>query len=170
MTDLKERLLSHIKINIETDCWEWQGSKRNGYGRMIVGSRKDKTRKSKSAHRVSYEIYHGEIPIGMDVCHRCDNPCCVNPNHLFVGTRQDNINDRESKGRNKIQYGSKNGRAILNEDQVIEIREKRNLGMSFGKLSKEYGVCKKTIMRAASGQNWSTVDVPEPPKMKGGAE
>jgi hypothetical protein len=169
MTDLKERLLSHIKINIETDCWEWQGSKRNGYGRMIVGSRKDQTRKSKSAHRVSYEIYHGEIPIGMDVCHKCDNPCCVNPNHLFVGTRQDNINDRESKGRNKIQYGSKNGRAKLNENQVLEIRKKRNSGMPFEKIAKEYGVCKKTIIRAVNGHNWATV-VPEAPKMKGGAE
>lgn len=167
MIDLRERLLSHIKINTETNCWEWQGSKRNGYGRMIVGSRTDNTRKSKSAHRVSFEIYHGEIPDGMDVCHKCDNPCCVNPTHLFVGTRQDNMNDRESKGRNKIQYGSKNGRSKLKEHQVVEIRLKRNSGMSFGKLSKEYGVCKKTVMRAVSGQNWAMVDFPEAPKMKG---
>lgn len=168
MIDLKERLSSHIKINPETQCWEWQGSKRNGYGRMIVGSRTDKTRKSQSAHRISYEIYHGEIPDGMEVCHKCDNPCCVNPSHLFIGTRQDNINDRERKGRNKLQYGSKNGRSKLNESQVVEIREKRNLGMSFGKLSKEYGVCKKTIMRVVSRQNWATVNAPEAPK--GGAE
>lgn len=169
MIDLKERLLSHIKINPEKQCWEWQGSKRNGYGRMIVGSRKDGTRKSKSAHRVSYEIYNGDIPADMVVCHKCDNPCCVNPSHLFVGTVQDNVNDREEKSRNKIQYGSKNGRAKLNENQVLEIRKKRNSGMSFGKIAKEYGVCKKTIIRAVSGYNWKVVS-PEPPKMKGGAE
>ena len=169
MIDLKERLLSHIKINPEKQCWEWQGSKRNGYGRMIVGSRKDGTRKSKSAHRVSYEIYHGEIPTDMVVCHKCDNPCCVNPSHLFVGTVQDNVSDREAKSRNKIQNGSKNGRAKLNENQVLEIRKKRNSGMSFEKIAKEYGVCKKTIIRAVSGYNWKVV-FPEAPKMKGGAE
>jgi hypothetical protein len=129
---------------------------------MIVGSRADGTRKSMSAHRVSYEIAYGEIPDGMEVCHKCDNPCCVNPAHLFVGTRQDNIDDRERKGRNNPPKGEANPKAKLTESDVLEIRAKRLQGISFGKLAKEYGVCKKTIQCAASGKSWSYL--PEPPK------
>ena len=161
---LKERLISHVVKNEVSGCWEWQGSKRSGYGRMIVGSRKDGTRRSESAHRISYIVHRGEIPDGMEVCHRCDNRCCVNPDHLFIGTHQENMEDRESKGRNKPQSGEKNGRAKLSEADVLRIREKRESGVSFQKLANEYGVHKKTIMDAVSGKNWSIVSIPEPPK------
>ena len=97
---LKERLYSKIKINQYTGCWEWQGTLRNGYGRMIIGSRTDGTRRSESAHRVSYMLNYGEIPGGMEVCHKCDNPRCINPEHLFIGTRKYNIAEREAKERN----------------------------------------------------------------------
>ena len=162
--ELKERLLSHVIVNNTSGCWEWQGSKRGGYGRMIVGSRKDRTRKIESAHRVSYMTYYGSIPDGMEVCHKCDNRGCVNPEHLFLGTHQDNMDDRERKGRNKPQIGDKNGRAKLSENDVLEIRAKRRLGVSFQKIADEYGVHKKTVMDAVIGKNWACVLTPEPPK------
>lgn len=158
------RLRINSKKNPKTGCWEWCGSKRNGYGRLIVGSRTNGTRKSVSAHRASYEHFVGKIPVGMEVCHKCDNPCCINPNHLFLGTRQENIDDRESKGRNNPPKGEKNGRAKLSEIDVLEMRAKRKTGMSFQKIADEYGVHKKTVMDAVSGKNWASVSLPEPPK------
>ena len=166
MIELQERLLSHIKINAVTGCWEWQGSKRNGYGRMIVGSRTDGTRRSKSAHRVAYELYHGEIPNGMEICHKCDNPCCVNPSHLFIGTRQDNIDDRERKGRNITFIGEEQPRAKLTKKSVKDARwERVHKGTSFQVLADRYGVSKKTIQNAVNGVTWKCVRyMPEPPK------
>ena len=161
--NVQQRLMRHAEYNESSGCWEWLGSKRNGYGRMIIGSRTDGTRKSVSAHGISYELTYGEIPIGMEVCHKCDNPSCVNPSHLFLGTRQDNIDDRERKGRNNPPKGEKNAKAKLTEKDVLDIRKKRAAGKSFGKLAKEYGVCKKTIQNAVSGKSWGFL--PEPPEM-----
>ena len=115
-----QRLIRNIKINKTNGCWEWQGSKRNGYGRMIIGSRTDGTRKTVSTHRLSYELHYGEIPQGMEICHKCNNPCCINPDHLFAGTRQDNIDDRERKGRNNPPKGEKHAKAKLTEADVLQ--------------------------------------------------
>lgn len=88
---IKERFLLQIKI-IENGCWEWQGLRnKNNYGQ--VGHT--------SAHRFSYEFYKSKIPKGICVCHTCDNPPCVNPNHLWLGTRKDNNDDRDKKGRGR---------------------------------------------------------------------
>ncbi len=110
--DPKERLKSLVNINADTQCWIWQSSLKGKdkllqYGHLIVGSRINKTRKSISAHRYAYQVFVGEIPTDKWVLHRCDNPKCINPDHLFLGTRQDNIDDRESKHRNKINRDNK---------------------------------------------------------------
>lgn len=161
-----ERIKRNVTINPITDCWEWNGSKRNGYGRMIVGSRTDGTRRSASAHRVSYELHYGQIPGDMEVCHKCDNPCCVNPAHLFLGTRQDNVDDRERKGRNIIFTGEEQPRAKLTKKAVKDMRWERTYkGTSFQKLAIKYGVSKRTVQNAVKGETWKCVSYfPEPPK------
>lgn len=91
-------------------CWLWIGTLRsnaNGlsYGRLVVNSRTDGSRKSVAAHRYSYETHVGAIPVGMNVLHRCDNPSCVNPEHLHLGTQRENMIDCFARGRLKNQWG-----------------------------------------------------------------
>lgn len=94
-----DRFMSHVTKDDGTGCWLWNGSRNwAGYGLFLVGSRTT-GRRHNGAHRVSHELFNGPIPEGMDVCHRCDNPPCVNPAHLFVGTRRDNVLDMVTKGR-----------------------------------------------------------------------
>lgn len=163
---IRDRLKSMIVINPVSGCWEWQGAKRNGYGRTIIGSRKDGTRRTISAHRLSYEVWNGNIPDGYEVCHKCDNPACINPDHLFVGTRQDNIDDRERKGRNVIKIGEEQPRAKLTKKIVKDARwEHAYKGTSFQRLANRYGVNKKTIENAINKVTWECVPyMPEPPK------
>lgn len=162
---ISERIKLNVIVRPLTGCWEWKGYKVRGYGRTIIGSRTDGTRKTIAAHRLSYETFVGPIPDGMDVCHKCDNPCCVNPDHLFVGTRQDNIDDRERKGRNKPPKGVRNGNAKLTEDDVISARHERlQNNTSFQKLADKYGVSKHTIQDAVTGKRWAHVVMPDPPK------
>lgn len=158
MKSEKERLLSKITINPITGCWEWQGTKRRGYGRLTVGSRFDGTRRTASAHRLSFEVFNGAIPDGHEICHKCDNRKCINPEHLFSGVRQDNVNDREKKGRNITHSGESNPAAKLTKSKVLKIRQRKAQEMvSFEQLAKEYGVAKRTIQRAVSGETWKCV-------------
>ena len=92
-----ERVYRRTSIDDKTDCWNWLGGKNNlGYGLIRDGDR------MRTTHRVSYEANKGSIPHNLVVCHSCDNPSCVNPDHLWLGTMADNMQDMISKGRQRI--------------------------------------------------------------------
>ena len=119
-------------------CWEWKGRRLpGGYGQLSVRG------KNVCAHRVSYEIHTGPIPDGLDVCHRCDNPPCVRPDHLFLGTRSENLQDATRKRRTRTtpQYGWDNKKTKLSEEQVAEIRARYAAGeRNQSALAREFGV------------------------------
>lgn len=147
-------------------CWLWTAyCDKGGYGRLSWDG------KTRGAHQVSWELANGEIPDGQCVLHNCpsgDNPRCVNPVHLWLGTKSANSKDRDQKGRTatgiksgkhthpeSIQRGSRNGRAKLTEAQVVEIRRRYSEGgISHAKLGKEYGVGHETINLIVNGRTW----------------
>jgi hypothetical protein len=85
------------KINITDSCWIWSGAKNRGYGTAYFEGRQQ------GVHRIMYQMAYGEIPEAMFICHSCDNPECVNPDHLFAGTQKQNMEDRSNKGRHANQ-------------------------------------------------------------------
>jgi hypothetical protein len=149
---ITDRLLSKIRVNAETGCWIWTANKNNkGYGKLRVGDEKQ------YAHRVAYELYRGPIPKGIVVCHRCDNPACVNPDHLFLGTQAENIADMMVKGRQRLteRRGTCNGNSKLSEADVVAIRSAENLKLR--ELAAHYGVTPTLISYIRRGKNWSHV-------------
>lgn len=130
------------------ECWSWMAGKDGkGYGSFFVGTA------NYIAPRVSWAIHHGEIPNGLGVLHTCDNPPCVNPNHLFLGTQKDNNEDRENKGRGS--FGSKHGMSILKESDIKEIRELMKNGVSQEEIAKKFKVDRTTISAVKRGLSWS---------------
>ena len=113
----KQRFENKYLINETTDCWEWQHATNNiGYGMF----RFDKNT-MRTAHRVSYELFNGPIPAGMCVCHKCDNPICVNPKHLWAGTLKDNAQDMVAKGRHsKAMLGYKHKLATCEHCGIVK--------------------------------------------------
>lgn len=95
MDNTVERIIRGMRLEPETGCWVWKNNKdRDSYGRVRIGGRK-----TTGAHRLSYITFVGQIPNGMRVLHKCDNPSCVNPEHLFLGTHSDNMRDMYNKRR-----------------------------------------------------------------------
>lgn len=142
------------KVEKTDSCWLWTGgSDCNGYGRMGVGRSDEGTI---LAHRFSYELHRGPIAGNLFVCHRCDNPQCVNPNHLFLGTALDNVQDMIAKSRNA--HGEKAPWSKLTETQVTEIRQRYAAGGITQKaLAKEYGLIQTTVGEIVRRVIWKHV-------------
>ena len=138
-------------------CWEWKGNRhpRYKYGRITIDYH------PWAAHRLSWEIHYGEIPAGLNVCHICDNPPCVNPDHLFLGTHEENMKDMKIKGRGKGNpnlFGVNHPKSKLTDNHILEIRAKYSSGKySQRELAKEYKVTQPLIHRIVSRQMWKHV-------------
>lgn len=125
----------------KTLCWEWQGAlDEDGYG--IIGV------KQKLTHRLSYEFFVGPIN-GMNVCHSCDNPKCINPGHLWLGTHADNARDKTEKGR-----CSRKGRASLSVEDAISACSDMASGMSRPDAAEKYGICIATASHIKNRRTW----------------
>ena len=129
-----------------TGCIAWTGSRSDGYGRISCGGKIVKT------HRLAWELKHGPIPPGMEVCHRCDNPPCCNEEHLFLDTKAGNNADKMAKGRQS--KGAGTGTAKLTEADVREIRRRLALGETHRKIASYFGVDHKTVGYISRGKTW----------------
>ncbi|HDD9091832.1 TPA: HNH endonuclease [Escherichia coli] len=146
-----KRFESSYKVNETTGCWESTYSKnKGGYTKFVAFG------VTMLSHRVAFELYHSPIPSGKMVCHKCDNPCCVNPEHLFLGSAQENMDDKIEKGRHR---GAKKGHAHhgakLTEWQVVEIRKRLSEKESQYKIAKDMGVSQSIISNIKTGKRWS---------------
>lgn len=139
-------------------CWEWTGSSMiRGYGSFRVGGRAGA---SFMAHRVAWVVYRGPIPEGLLVCHHCDNPACVNPDHLFLGTQRENTHDMMNKGRQR--FGGKGvvGDRRLTAEDVLAIRLASEAGELRNEAALRFGISVGTVSDITSGKTWKDVGGP----------
>jgi hypothetical protein len=146
IAELKKRLLSKIEVD-GAGCWNWTGAKRHGYGAIRVDG------KTLGAHAVAFMVYRGPIKKREHVCHRCDNPACINPDHLFTGSPADNVADKVAKGRQSRQKGVDAARVKLTEADVRDIRDAT--GIPLREIGRRFGVSHVQVLRIRSGQSWS---------------
>lgn len=140
----------NTKVEKTDGCWNWMGCKdQGGYGQIT------RDRIGYKAHRLSYELHIGPIPDGLWVLHSCYNPWCANPKHLFLGTRQDNIDDKVRKGRQS--RGEKAGPAKLSTANVLEIKALLLSDVHQQKIANMFGVSDGHISRINTGKKWGHV-------------
>lgn len=136
------------KVNKTETCWIFTGALAHGHGRIVVNGR------CEQAHRVSYELHHGKIPSGLMVRHLCHNKRCVNPEHLILGTHQDNMDD--SVRDKKFAYGQRNGQSVLTEKSAKEIFYKDG---TCKQIAMQYGVSPSTVSNIKNRKTWKYMNV-----------
>lgn len=141
----RDNLRSFVVIT-PSGCWEWPGRRDRKLGYAQVGSKK--------GHRLAYELFNGPIPPGLHVCHKCDNPPCMNPEHLFAGTAKDNMQDKVKKGRGRRRGFS----TKLTEDDVRQIRVMRfGGGFTLKQIGERFGVSHEAVRLICGGKTWGHV-------------
>ena len=153
----RDRMLAKIKKNPQTDCWEWTGKRdAAGYGTICVLP----ISKYVKTHRMAWVLSYGPIPReNFVIRHRCDNRCCVNPDHLVNGTQTDNCKDTFARQRTRGGAWERHRKAKLTREQVVIIRARREAGETCASLGREYGVGRDQISRICTGKVWRTSSI-----------
>lgn len=147
--DLNTRFFLQIEPDLNSGCWLWAGNMRaRRYGSISIDSR------DHAAHRASWVIHRGSIPAGMNVCHRCDTPLCVNPDHLFLGTQAENVVDMDMKGRRRPAKGERCALTKLTAEQVLQIRRTGKRRGVRKCLAARFGVTKSLIDKIIWRKVW----------------
>jgi hypothetical protein len=151
--DQNIRFWRKTQLNTESGCIEWTAAcNKAGYGMFVWSG------KTTLTHRLAWRMAKGDIPEGMNVLHSCDNPPCLNPEHLFLGTLGDNNRDRHAKGRSAGPRGAAHGNTALTENDIAYIREMR--GKVFQRvLALYYGVTQSNIAHIQLGRSWNVVPI-----------
>ena len=152
---LAERFWKHVDKGDGSGCWLWNGRKRAGYSYGTLSGEASATRRHELAHRVSWRLHFGEIPDGLVVCHRCDVPSCVRPDHLFLGTYRENIQDASRKLR--LKHGEQCWSAKLTEADVRTIRARRANGVTAAHLAEQFGIKAATVRHIVRRNTWKHV-------------
>jgi len=169
---LEIRLWSRVVINDKTGCWEWTGARKTVNGQKWHGKICGLHSGHDTTHRTAYEMLVEDIPEGVCVCHRCDNPICVNPKHLFLGTQDDNRSDAVAKGRwtPALLTSEENSNARLTDDDVVKmLKELAAPHCDHAKLARRFGVGQRQISKIKTGRAWRKVPRPRAYVKAGGA-
>lgn len=159
-TPWQERFPKYVPADVTADeCWEWQGSRdARGYGRLNLC---DGTNSLIKAHRASYEFHVGPIPHGLVICHRCDNPPCVNPAHLYAGTMKDNTRDMYERGREGL---DPQAAVSIPDEVVVGIREAYAAGEPVTEIAATFGVCSGYVSDVGTGKTRARAGGPISPR------
>jgi hypothetical protein len=151
LISIEQKLLRYAVS--ENGCWNWVATKdRDGYG-LLTHHRGKQIR----AHRASYEFHVAKIPVGLLVCHSCDNPSCINPNHLFVGTSKENTRDMLDKNRRPVLRGERHPNAKLTNDQVTQIKQLRSENRLLKDIANQFNISFQTVSSITKGTTWNSI-------------
>ena len=147
-----ERFLANLPDAGPDECWEWMGWRApDGYGRFGVAG--DRWR----AHRLSFLLHHGDLPSGAFICHRCDNPPCCNPAHLYAGGPATNVQDMVERNRLVNLAGEASGASRITKEQVRQIRDLAELGVYQRDIARRFGISQSQVSNIVTRKHWLTV-------------